>query len=229
VAQEELHWKTPTVFFCCFIGSNTPPPPPIPHWPLPAVRDLARDVGDVRWSTYDVSVLKLSNVSFRGKCARMGNTLKLPSPTKLTRLGHFPPASKVGRPAGPVFYVYVFSLAITFSVARYLSSLFILSFRCVESRVLLVPAESLGGGAKKDDNKKNFRPLHIFVIPMLLGCFIRVGKREVMIANGCMYRGSWRGRGGSLSFLGHMVFHWLAPPITRNMWPLVRNIKDDVQ
>jgi hypothetical protein len=34
----------------------------IPHWPLPAVRDLARDG---RWSTYDVSVLKLSYVSFR--------------------------------------------------------------------------------------------------------------------------------------------------------------------
>jgi hypothetical protein len=60
--------------------------------------------------TYEVSVLKLSNVSFRGKCARMENTLKLPSPTKLARLGHFPPASQVGRLAGPVFYVYVFSL-----------------------------------------------------------------------------------------------------------------------
>ncbi len=49
---------------------------PIPRWPLPAVRDLTRDG---RWSTYDVtvSVLKLSNVSFRGKCARMGNTLKI--------------------------------------------------------------------------------------------------------------------------------------------------------
>jgi hypothetical protein len=41
----------------------------IPHWPLPAVRDLTRDD---RWSTYDVSVIKLSNVSFRGKCASMG-------------------------------------------------------------------------------------------------------------------------------------------------------------
>jgi hypothetical protein len=61
-----------------------------------------------------VSVLKLSNVSFRGKCARMGNTLqKLPSPTKLARLGHFPPASQAGRLAGPVFYVYVFSLVFT--------------------------------------------------------------------------------------------------------------------
>jgi hypothetical protein len=95
----------------------------------------------------------------------MGNTLKLQSPTKLTRLGHFPPANQVGRLAGPVFYVYVFSLAITFSVARYLSSLFNLSFRCVKSRVLPVPAERLGGGAK------NFRPLHIFVFPMLLECY----------------------------------------------------------
>jgi hypothetical protein len=79
------------------------------HWPLPAVRDLTRDG---RWSTYDVSVLKLSNVSFRGKSARMGNTLKIPSLTKLARLGHFPPASQAGRLAGPVFYVYVFSLPI---------------------------------------------------------------------------------------------------------------------
>ncbi len=29
---------------------------------------------------------------------------------KLARLGHFPPASQAGRLAGPVFYVYVFSL-----------------------------------------------------------------------------------------------------------------------
>jgi hypothetical protein len=34
---------------------------------------------------------------------------KLP-PTKLARLGHFPPASQAGRLAGLVFYVYVFSL-----------------------------------------------------------------------------------------------------------------------
>ncbi len=38
----------------------------IPHWLL---RDLTRDG---RWSTYDVSVLKLSNVSFQGKGPRMG-------------------------------------------------------------------------------------------------------------------------------------------------------------
>jgi hypothetical protein len=62
--------------------------------PLPAVRDLTCDG---RWSTYDVSVLKLYNVSFRGICARTGHPLKLPSPTKLARLGHFPPASQAGR------------------------------------------------------------------------------------------------------------------------------------
>jgi hypothetical protein len=74
------------------------------------VRDLTRDG---RWSTYDVSVLKLSNVSFWGKCARMGNTLKIPSPTKLARMGNFPPTRQAGRLAGPVFYVYVFSLSIS--------------------------------------------------------------------------------------------------------------------
>jgi hypothetical protein len=74
----------------------------IPHWPLPTVRDLTRDG---RWSTYDVSVLKMAKVSFREKCARMGITLKIPSPTKLARLGHFPPASL----AGPMFYADVFS------------------------------------------------------------------------------------------------------------------------
>jgi hypothetical protein len=40
----------------------------------------------------------------------MGNTLNLPSPTKLARLGHFPPVIQAGRLAGLVFYVYVFSL-----------------------------------------------------------------------------------------------------------------------
>jgi hypothetical protein len=75
---------------------------PIPHWPLPAVRDLTRDG---RWSTYDVSVLKLSNNSFRGKCAQTGHPLKIPSPTKLFRLVHFPQASQG-------FYVYVFSLVL---------------------------------------------------------------------------------------------------------------------
>jgi hypothetical protein len=77
----------------------------IPHWPLPAVRYLSRDG---RLSTYDESVLKLSKVSFRGKCARTGHPVKLPSPTKLTGLGHFPPASQGGRLAGPVFYTISF-------------------------------------------------------------------------------------------------------------------------
>jgi hypothetical protein len=52
----------------------------IPHWPMPAVHDLTRDG---RLSTYAESVLKLSKVYFRGKCARMGHSLKLLSPTKL--------------------------------------------------------------------------------------------------------------------------------------------------
>jgi hypothetical protein len=42
----------------------------------------------------------------------MGNTLKIPSPTKLARLGHFPVASQAGRLAGPVFYVTFFSLEV---------------------------------------------------------------------------------------------------------------------
>ncbi len=83
----------------------------ITHWGLPAVRDLNRDG---RCITYDVIVLMLSNVSFRGKCARMGNSIKLPSPTKLARLGNFPPACRAGRVAGPVFYVMVFSLVVSF-------------------------------------------------------------------------------------------------------------------
>ncbi len=82
----------------------------IPQWPMSAVRDITRDG---RWSTYDVRVLKLANVPFRGKCAHMGNTLKLPSPTKLVRLGHFPPASQAGRLACLVFYVYVLSLVVS--------------------------------------------------------------------------------------------------------------------
>jgi hypothetical protein len=42
----------------------------------------------------------------------MGKTLKIPSPTKLARLGHFPPASQAGRLAGPMFYEYVYSLVL---------------------------------------------------------------------------------------------------------------------
>jgi len=73
---------------------------------MPGVRDLTCDG---RRSTYDVSVHKLNNVSFRGKCARMGQPLKLPSSTKLARPGHFPPARQEGRLAGPVFYVQYMS------------------------------------------------------------------------------------------------------------------------
>jgi hypothetical protein len=38
----------------------------------------------------------------------MGHPLKLQSPTKLARLGHFPPASHAGRLAGSVFYTIYF-------------------------------------------------------------------------------------------------------------------------
>jgi hypothetical protein len=69
------------------------------------VRDLT---GDGRLSTHDKSVLKLSKVSFRGKCARMGNPLKLPSPTKLANKTHFSPASQTGHFAGPVFHTISF-------------------------------------------------------------------------------------------------------------------------
>jgi hypothetical protein len=78
------------------------------HWPLPAVRDLTFDD---RLSTYDESVLKLSKVSFREKCARMGYPLKLPSLTKLARLGHFPPVvRRAALPARCSILYYIFSL-----------------------------------------------------------------------------------------------------------------------
>ncbi len=41
-----------------------------------------------------------------------GHPLKLPSTTKLVRLGHFPPVNQAGRHAGPLFYVYIFSLVL---------------------------------------------------------------------------------------------------------------------
>jgi hypothetical protein len=66
-----------------------------------AVRDLTLDG---RLSISDVSVLKKRGGGM--------HPLKLPSPTKLARLCHFPPASQVGHLAGPVFYVYVFSLGV---------------------------------------------------------------------------------------------------------------------
>jgi hypothetical protein len=77
--------------------------------PLLDVRDFTRDG---RWSTHDESVRKKMGGG-GGKCTQTGCPLKLPSPTNLARLGHFPPASQVGRLAGPLFYVYVFSLVCT--------------------------------------------------------------------------------------------------------------------
>ena len=58
---------------------------------------------DGKLSTYDESVLKLSKVSFRRKWPCTGHSLKIPSPKKLARLSHFPPASQTGRLASPVF------------------------------------------------------------------------------------------------------------------------------
>jgi hypothetical protein len=74
--------------------------------PLPAVRDLTRDG---RWSTYDVSVLKKMG---GGKMRTDRTPSKATITTKLARLGHFPPASQAGLLAGPVFYVYAFSLEV---------------------------------------------------------------------------------------------------------------------
>ncbi len=81
----------------------------IPRWPLPAVRDLARDG---RWSTYDESVHNLSNASFRGKCARMENSLNKPSQQNLPGWVIFLPRPPGGAPCRPgvLLYVYVFSL-----------------------------------------------------------------------------------------------------------------------
>jgi len=45
-----------------------------------------------------------------GENAHAWETLKDVITKKLARLGHFPPASQAGCLAGPVFYVYVFSL-----------------------------------------------------------------------------------------------------------------------
>jgi hypothetical protein len=66
----------------------------IPHWPLPAVRVLTRD--------YIVCLLCKCTQAVQcfipGRCARTGHTLKLQSPTKLARLGHFPPGGPPCRP-----------------------------------------------------------------------------------------------------------------------------------
>jgi hypothetical protein len=74
-----------------------------------------------RWSTYDVGVLKLSNVSMfhSGEMRMHGKHSKLPSPTKLARLGHFPPASQEGRLAGPVFYIFSLRYLYTAAVKQW--------------------------------------------------------------------------------------------------------------
>ncbi len=72
-----------------------------------AVCDLT---SDGRLSTYEESVLKLSKVSFLGKCARRENPLKLLLPTKLARLGHIPPASQAGALLAQWFLLYLFSV-----------------------------------------------------------------------------------------------------------------------
>ncbi len=62
---------------------------------------------------YSIVSISMKCTEERGggvRCAQTGHPLKLPSPTKLARLGHFPAANQAGRLAGPVFYVYVFSL-----------------------------------------------------------------------------------------------------------------------
>jgi hypothetical protein len=76
---------------------------PIPHWPLPVVLDLTRDGW---WST--MKVYSSCPRFHSGENAHARDTLKLPSPAKLARLGHFRPASQAGRLAGPVFYIIYF-------------------------------------------------------------------------------------------------------------------------
>jgi hypothetical protein len=75
--------------------------------PLSAVRDFTRDD---RWSTYDISGRK--KMGGGGDMRRGRFPSKATINTNLARLGHFPPASQAGRLAGPVFYVYVFSLVL---------------------------------------------------------------------------------------------------------------------
>ncbi len=52
-----------------------------------------------------LSVLKKRGGGSLGRCAQTGHRLKLSSPTKLARLGHFPPASQAGHLAGLVLYM----------------------------------------------------------------------------------------------------------------------------
>jgi hypothetical protein len=107
----ERGWESPnsdegtyTLVLCkymYFVGNRS-----ISHWPLPAVRDLPCDCRVVYLRRKCTQAA--SKVSIRGKCARTGHPLKIPSPTKLARLGHFPPASQACRLAGPVFYTVSF-------------------------------------------------------------------------------------------------------------------------
>jgi hypothetical protein len=97
----------------------SPPPPSvgiiiITHWPLPSVRDLTRDS---RLSTYDESVLKLSKISFWGKCAHARDTLKSyyhqqNSPGWVL----FFKLSQASCHAGPVFYTISFLWELLWSV-----------------------------------------------------------------------------------------------------------------
>ncbi len=78
------------------------------HRPLPAVRDLTRDV---RWSTYDVSVLKKMGVKMR--------TDRKPSKATITNktspAGSFSSSQPGGPPCRPgVLCIYLFSALLSF-------------------------------------------------------------------------------------------------------------------
>jgi hypothetical protein len=99
-------WPSPVYVYSLVCGSDVKQwGDHIPHGHLPR---CVWYTYDGRLSIYEESVLKRSKVSFREKCARTWRPLKLPSPTKLARLGHFPPASQAGRLAGPLFYTISF-------------------------------------------------------------------------------------------------------------------------
>jgi hypothetical protein len=73
--------------------------------PLPAVRDFTREG---RWSTYDVSVLKLYNVSFRGSYHHQQN-----SPGWVIFLQQLSKPDRAPCRPGVLYvqlYIYVFSL-----------------------------------------------------------------------------------------------------------------------
>ncbi len=72
----------------------------IPHWPLPAVRDLTRDG---RWSTDDVSVLKLPTVQWfiTGKMRTHGKHSKATITNKTRPAGSFSSRKPGGPPCRP--------------------------------------------------------------------------------------------------------------------------------